>query len=137
MGNALEEEPQSPNSRDSALHALDLRVVEQAGQDRLLALVAEAKRLGVVPSAYSTLAIITLMYTLAVTRDTPSDIMHRLTALISQLRELQGGSDNEIRDILLRVQKDEPKLYEALCIYLQRHKRVAQSPWCWDSAALR
>jgi hypothetical protein len=101
---------------------LDMRIVEQASQDRLSALVAEARRLGPVPSAYTTLAIIKLVYTLAVTRDTPTDIMRRLYALISQLRESQGKSENEIRELLLRVQKEEPKLYQAFALYIGQQK---------------
>jgi hypothetical protein len=44
---------------------LDMRIVEQASQDQLLALLGKARSLGPVPDAYTTLALIKLVYSLA------------------------------------------------------------------------
>jgi hypothetical protein len=44
---------------------LDLRIVEQRSQDHLLNLLAEARRLGPVPAAYTTLALLQLVYSFA------------------------------------------------------------------------
>jgi hypothetical protein len=44
---------------------LDLRIVEQASQEYLLALLRKVRNLGPVPEAYTTLAIIKLIYSFA------------------------------------------------------------------------
>ncbi len=48
--------------------------------------------------------------------------MRRLDELVRQLNELRGKPGTEMLDLLRRVQKEEPKLYQALGMYMQHTK---------------
>jgi hypothetical protein len=48
--------------------ALDLRLVEQDSQNHLLEILAKVRRLGAVPAAYTSLALLTLVYSFAADR---------------------------------------------------------------------